>query len=73
MTAALATAFFLSAGWLIIVALASTLEGKIERIRDALAGRVPRPVVPVNARFSLRYPLRRPQRVVMRPRLSAAA
>ena len=73
MTAALATAFFLSAAWLMIVALASTLEGKGGRIRDALAGRVPRPIVPVNARFSQRYPLRRPQRVVMRPRLSAAA
>lgn len=73
MTAALATAFFLSAAWLVIVALAATFEGKGSRIRDALAGRVPQPVSPVTARFSLRYPLRRPQRAVMRPRLRAAA
>ena len=73
MTAALATAFFLSMAWLIVVAIAATLEGKGSRIRDALAGRLPQPVVPVVARFSLRYPLRRPQRAVMRPRLRAAA
>ncbi len=73
MTAALATAFFLSAAWLVVVALATTVEGKGRRIRDALAGRAPQPVAPVFARFSLRYPLRRTQRVVMRPGLRAAA
>ena len=73
MTAALATAFFLSMAWLVVVAIAATFEGKGGRIRDALAGRVQQPVAPVIARYSLRYPLRRPQRAVMRPRLRAAA
>lgn len=73
MTAAFATAFFLSAAWLVIVALAATFEGKGRRIADALAGRVPQPVNVATTRFSLRYPLRRPQRAVMRPRLRAAA
>lgn len=73
MTAALATAFFLSVAWLIIVALAATFEGRGRQVRDALAGRLPRPVPQVTARYALRYPLRRPQRAVMRPRLRAAA
>lgn len=73
MTAALASAFFLSIAWLIIVALAATIDGKGQRIRDALAGRMPRPLSPVEARFSHRYPLRRPQRAIIRPRLRAAA
>ena len=73
MTAALATAFFLSVAWLMIVAMAAAFEGKGRRFRDALAGRIPQAVAPVRARFSLRYPLRRPQRAVMRPRLRAAA
>lgn len=73
MTAALATAFFLSVAWLIVVAIAATLDGKVGRIGDALAGRVPPPVAPVMARYSLRYSLRRSQRAVMRPRLRAAA
>lgn len=73
MTAALATAAFLSIAWLAMVAMAATFEGRSGRFRDALAGRAPRRLAPVAARFSLRYPLRRPQRAVMRPRLRAAA
>ena len=73
MTAALATAFFLSICWLVLVALAATLEGKGRRFREALAGRAPQAGTPVRVRFSQRYPLRRPQRAVMQPRLRAAA
>lgn len=73
MTAALATATFLSIAWLAIVTIAATFEGRVGRFRDALAGRAPVRYAPVAARFSLRYPLRRPQRAVMRPRLRAAA
>ncbi|WP_118857181.1 hypothetical protein [Sphingomonas mesophila] len=73
MTFALATAFFLSIAWMIIVALAATFEGKGQRIRAALTGRVPQPLPPVHARFALRYPLRRAERAVMRPRMRAAA
>lgn len=73
MTAALATAFFLSIAWLVIVALAATFEGRGNRVRDALAGRVRRASPAVTARYSQRYPLRRAQRAVMRPRLRAAA
>ena len=73
MTAALATAFFLSIAWLTVVAIASTFEGKGRRFRHALAGRIEQPVAPVTARFAARYPVRRPQRAVMRPRMRAAA
>ena len=73
MIAALATAFFLSVGWLVVVAIAATFEGKGQRFSEALAGRARKPIAPVAARFSLRYPHRRPQRVTVRPRLRAAA
>lgn len=73
MTAALATAFFLSVSWLVLVAIAATFEGRGRRLRDVLAGRLPAAITPVVARFSPRYPVRRPQRVTVRPRLRAAA
>jgi len=73
MTMALGTAFFLSIAWLTIVALAATFEGKLSRIRAALAGRPVETFPPLTVRTTSRYPQRRAQRPLSPPRLRAAA
>lgn len=73
MTMAFGTAFFLSIAWLTVVVLAATLEGKISRIRSALAGRPHETIPPLTVRLSSRYPQRREQRKLSPPRLRAAA
>ena len=73
MTMALGTAFFLSIAWLTVVALAATIEGKLSRIRSALAGRTVESFPPLTVRLTSRYPQRRAQRRFSPPRLRAAA
>ena len=73
MTMALGTAFFLSIVWLTVVALAATVEGKLSRIRAALAGQPDEVFPPLTVLLTSRYPQRRAQRRVSPPRLRAAA
>lgn len=73
MTMAFGTAFFLFIAWLTVVALAATFEGKVSRIRSALAGRPHETVPPLSVQMTSRYPQRRAQRKLSPPRLRAAA
>ena len=74
MIAAVATAAFLAAAWVAIVAIAGSLEGSLSKVGTALrgetAGLLPQPVA---LRISPRYPQARSQRVRARPALRAAA
>lgn len=73
MTMAFGTAFFLSIAWLSVVALAATLDGRMSRIRSALAGRPHETIPPLTVRLTSRYPQRRAQRKLSPPTLRAAA
>lgn len=73
MIAALATFAFLAAGWIAVVALASTFEDYGTWIRSALAGQPMIAVPAVSVRISPRRQARHPEWSVPCPALRAAA
>jgi hypothetical protein len=73
MTFAFASLVFLAAAWLSIVVLAGTFEEYAGKVRAALVGAPPAPVVAISLQMRHRYPTRRAIRTRARPELRAAA
>ena len=73
MTFAFATLAFLAAAWLAIVALAGTVEDYGAKVRAALSGASPQPLLALAGRLSPRYQARRTVRPQPRPAWRAAA
>lgn len=73
MTAAFVTLVFLVSGWIAVVALAASLDGRLARIGAALRRHAPADRLAMNVPVRARYVARRPRAAVGRPRLRAAA
>jgi hypothetical protein len=73
MTAALVTLAFLVSGWIALIALAGSLEGRLLRIGAALRRHSPPDQLEMNVPVRARYVARRSRAAVGRPQLRAAA
>lgn len=73
MTAALATIVFLVAGWIALVVIAGSLNGRLGRMSAALRRHQPADALAMSVPVRARYSPRRPRVATIRPHLRAAA